>query len=195
MLFHLFIGPEREVDRPFIALAGAVILVSGAAGYLGLSPLLPAMLMGAILVNTSRAKEEISEVLIRAERPFYFVLLILAGASWTPSSSPRAWLIPVVLFLAARMLGKLGGARLAARANDALPTLGPDWGRALLGHGGLALALALDYMRGPHAVLHDVVFTAAIASVLLTDLASARMVQSVVAPVVLHGGGKSVAAR
>jgi hypothetical protein len=39
-LFHLFLGNERDIDRLFIPIAGAVILVSGAAG-LRVSPLLP----------------------------------------------------------------------------------------------------------------------------------------------------------
>jgi Kef-type K+ transport system membrane component KefB len=180
-LFHLFVGAERKVDRLFISLGGAVILTAGAAAYLGISVLLPAMVVGATLVNTSRNRDEIAATLHAAERPFYFVLLIFAGAAWTPSS--RAWLVPVVLFLLARAAAKMGGARLAARMNGVLPALGPHWGRALLGHGGLALALAFDYRQHHGAFLPSIVFTAAIASVLLTDLSSARLVKSVLEPV------------
>src|SRR5690606_41478623 len=86
ILFHLFLGPERKVDRLFIALAGALILTSGAAAYMRLSPLLPAMLVGAVLVNTSHSNAEIRQVLAKVERPLYFVLLIFAGAAWQPSS-------------------------------------------------------------------------------------------------------------
>jgi Kef-type K+ transport system membrane component KefB len=180
VLFHLFVGSERDTDRLVISLGGAVILVSGAAAYLGLSPLLPAMIVGATLVNTSRNRDEIARTLASAERPFYFVLLILAGASWQPVG--RAWIIPVALFLLLRAAGKLGGARLGARANGVLPILGPHWGRALLGHGGIALALALDYSGHASAPARGIVFSAAIVSVLLTDLSSARLVRSVVAP-------------
>jgi hypothetical protein len=60
--------------------------------------------------------------------------------------------------------------------------LGKDWGLALLGQGGLALALALDYITLEGTALANIVFTAAIASVLLTDVMSARLVQSVLAP-------------
>ena len=181
-LFHLFLGNEQKIDRLAIALGGAIILVSGAASYLGLSPLMPAMLFGVILVNTSpRNRHEIVQTLAAGERPFYFVLLIFSGVAWQPSLRPW-WIAPVVLFLAARALGKLGWARLGARMNDMLPVLGPDWGRALLGQGGLALALALDYSQHLGAILPSIVFTAAIASVLLTDLTSAHLVRSVLAP-------------
>jgi hypothetical protein len=103
---------------------------------------------------------------------------VFAGAAWQPGGSPWA-IVPVVLFLAARVLAKVGGARLAARMNDALPALGPDWGRALLGQGGLAIALALNFSRLESSPLANVVFSAAILSVLITDVASARIIQSV----------------
>jgi Kef-type K+ transport system membrane component KefB len=179
-LFHLFLGTERHIDRIFISLAGAIILTSGAASYLGVSPLFPAMIVGIMLANTSDSRHEIQRTLGNAERPFYFVLLIVAGASWQPGLVTS--FLPVVLFLIARAAGKVGGARLGARINEALPLLGPDWGRALLGHGGLALALALDYTQHDRLIFPNIVFTAAIVSVLLTDLSSARLVQSVVAP-------------
>ncbi|MDF2775128.1 MAG: hypothetical protein K0S86_4628 [Geminicoccaceae bacterium] len=180
VLFHLFVGGERNVDRLFISIAGAVILASGAAAYLRLSPLLPAMLIGALLVNTTRNRDEILQALTRVERPFYFVLLIFAGAAWDPGITGW-WLIPAVVFIAVRTFAKLSSARVAARLNGMLPVLGPHWGRALLGQGGLAIAIALNYhLFHDGLLLPDVVFTAAVASVLVTDLSSARLVQSVV---------------
>lgn len=180
-LYHLFLGSERKVDRLFISLVGAIALTSGSAAYLGLSPLMVCFVMGATLANTSRTAGAIVETLSRAERPFYFVLLILAGASWVPSA--REWALLVFLFLITRTAMKVGSARLSARLAGAIGELGPHWGRALLGQGGLALALALDYASRENAPLRAIVFTAAIASVLLTDLAAARFVHSVVAPV------------
>ncbi|HET7565622.1 MAG TPA: hypothetical protein VFJ96_11540 [Gemmatimonadaceae bacterium] len=182
-LFHLFLGNESDPDRIFISLAGAVVLASGAAAYLNLSPLLTSMVVGAMLVNTSRNREQIAKTLASAERPFYFALLIFAGATWAPS--PRAWwLLPVVLFVVARALGKIGAGRLGARAMGVLPVLGPSWGRALLGQGGLALALALNYQQFQGMLLPQIVFTSAIVSILLTDFASAHIVASVVMPLV-----------
>lgn len=177
-LFHLFLGEERDADRLFISLAGAIVLMTGAAAYLQLSPLLSGLFLGCILANTSRNRAEIHQALARVERPLYFVLLLCGGAIWAPSTS--AWIVPVAAFLALRFIGKLGGARLAARFNDMLPILGPNWGRALLGQGGLALAIGFSYLVQPNSVLPNIVFTAAVASVLLTDLVSARLVSAAV---------------
>jgi Kef-type K+ transport system membrane component KefB len=191
-LFHLFLGAERDADRLFVSIAGALVLTTGAAAYLHLSPLLSAMVMGMVLVNTSRARHEIAAVLHSAERPFYFVLLIFAGATWQPSL--RAWQIPVLVFLAARVLGKVGGAAWATYASEAREALGVHWGRALLGQGGLALALALDYQAQDWAIVPHIVFTAAIVSVLLTDVVAARLIHSVVAPLVRGRDGEPAAA-
>ena len=177
VLYQLFLGRERDEDRLFISLAGAIILTSGAAAYLHLSPIFTAMAMSATLVNLSSSREAIARTLHSSERPFYFVLLIFAGASWEPSL--RAWVIPVVLYLLARAVAKVGGARLAARLTHTLPALGPNWGRALLGQGPLALALGLEYVRMLDAPVPNVVFTAAIAAVLLLDVSSAWLIRSV----------------
>ena len=177
-LFHLFVGEERDADRLFISLAGAIVLMTGAAAYLRLSPLLPGLLLGCILVNTSHNRHEIQEVLAKVERPLYFVLLLCGGAIWTPSTN--AWILPVLLFLVLRAVSKLGGAQLAARFNGMLPVLGPHWGRALLGQGGLAVAIAFNYLAQDNSFFPNIVFTAAVASVLLTDLVSARLVRAAV---------------
>jgi hypothetical protein len=177
-LFHLFLGEERDPDRLFISLAGAIIFVTGAASFLQLSPLLPGLLMGAILANTSRNRQQIEDVLHSVERPLYFVLLLCGGALWRPAGG--AGLIPVLVFLVARMMSKVYVSRAAAQLNDMTQVLGPNWGRALIGQGGLALAIAFNYLIESNSFFPDIIFTAAVASVLLTDLASARLMQKVV---------------
>jgi len=179
-LFHLFVGDDREIDRLFISIAGAVILASGVAAYLRVSPLLPTMLLGVMLANTRRNRTEIRQAISRVERPLYFVLLVFAGAAWDPGTIAW-WIVPALAFVLVRALAKLGAARLAALFNGLTESLGRRWGRALLGHGGLAIAIALNYqLFHGTMLLADVVFTAAIVSVVLTDLSSARFVDSVV---------------
>lgn len=179
-LFHIFVGDEKKIDRLFISLGGAIILVSGAAAALRLSPVFAALVFGIILGNTRSNHTELMATLRRVERPFYFALLIFAGASWQPGES--GWLLPVTAFVVFRPLARLGAARLGARLNGALPTLGANWGRGLIGHGGFALALALDYLRQGSMPEGPLVFTAAIVSLLLTDIVSARFIRSVVRP-------------
>ncbi len=175
-LFHLFLGSERGADRLFVALAGALILTSGAAAYLRISSLLTSLLVGLVLVNTSPARDEIRRVLIRVERPLYFVLLIFAGAAWRPGGGDL--LVFAVLFVVLRVAGKVLAASAAASAYGAIPTLGSRWGWGLVGHGGLAVAVALSYRLYDQSAIGDAVFTAALASVLVTDFAGARLVHA-----------------
>jgi Kef-type K+ transport system membrane component KefB len=177
-LFHLFIGTERNRDRLFIALAGSIILASGAAGYLRLSPLLSSMIIGAILVNTSSNRDDIAELMASVEKPLYFVLLIFAGAAWRPSQ--YSWELPVVLFVFIRIAAKLGAARLAVRIERRVDTLGINWGRVLFTQGTLALAIALNYSLNDTEIVPNVVFTAAVASVLVNDLFGARIITALI---------------
>lgn len=187
-LFHLFLGSERDEDRLFVALAGALILASGAAAHLRLTPLLPTMIIGAILVNTSRNRGEIERVLLGVERPLYFILLVFAGAAWVPATG--SLLVTVVGFLGLRLAAKLVAAWVGARAHGAVGPLGAGWGRALLGQGGLAVAIALDYRLSRQEVPYaDLVFTAALASVLLTDVLGARLASPVVGAEAAGRGG------
>jgi hypothetical protein len=178
-LFHLFLAGERNVDRLFIGLAGAIILASGAAAYLRLSPLLPCFLIGAILVNTSRNRETIVQLMTNVSGPLYFVLLLFAGTAWQPSTRAR-WIVPVVLFLALRVAAKLGSARLATRLNRRTRSLGTDWGYALLGQGAVSVAIGVNYLLHDTSVLPHLVFTAAIVSALLTDFVGGWLAQFVV---------------
>jgi len=177
-LFHLFLGDTSEPDRLFIALVGGVVLVSGAATYLHLSPLFAGFFFSVTLVNSMVRPDALVKVLHRVEQPLYYVLLIFGGAAWQPSH--RAWLAPVLLFIAMRAAAKIAGSRLAARLNGALPRLGLHWGRALLGQGRLALAIGLNFLRQEGMEYRNIVFTAAIASILVTEFFSARFARSAV---------------
>jgi hypothetical protein len=178
LLFHVFLGDTPGRDRLFVALVGGIVLVSGAATYLELSPLLASLCFGAILVNSTPNPQGLVETLARVERPFYFVLLLFAGASWQPSQN--AWVALIALYLAARALGKVGGSRLAARLNGARAELGDNWGRALLGQGRVALAIGVSYLNQSNLPLRNVVFTAAVISVLATEFLSARAARWVI---------------
>jgi len=178
VLFHLFVGGERNIDRLFIALSGALILSSGAAAYLRLSPMLPALLMGFVLVNTSPARDPLREVLARVERPLYFVLLIFAGAAFRVEGS--GWVLLASIFVLVRILAKVGAGAIVARALGATHLLGLRWGWGLVGHGGLAVAIALNYRLYDAGPVAGVVFAAALVSVLATDFMSGWMVRGLV---------------
>ncbi|MFW6051742.1 MAG: hypothetical protein ACODAU_11240 [Myxococcota bacterium] len=177
LLFSPFLGFDESANGRFLALVGITTFAAGAAWFLRLDPLLVNMAVGVTMVNTARRGPRIRESLQRTERPQALVLLVLAGALWTP---PETWeaarltLIGIGLFVAVRLAGKVIGSWLAALGTP----LRPDLFRGLLGHGEVTVAMAISFRLvyfGPEV---DMAYTIVIASVLLHDLIAPRLLRS-----------------
>ncbi|HEX7337717.1 MAG TPA: hypothetical protein VF252_10965 [Gemmatimonadales bacterium] len=185
VLFHLFLGPKGHLDevgggsRLFVALAGAIVVASGASYYLNLSPIYTNLILGFILANSGSAHRDVTRLLLATERPVYLALLIFAGAAWSPSSPELLFIAPlfVVVRLAARFVGGFVAGGLAAPA----PIRNPQMGRALLAQGGIAVALAVNYTQIRPDLNPDLILTATLVSVLLFEIVASREAGEVVA--------------
>ncbi len=183
VLFHLFLGPRGHLDGPaensrlFVALAGAIVVASGASYYLNLSPIYTNLVLGFILANSGSAHRDVTRLLINTERPVYLALLIFAGAAWSPSSPELLFIAPVFVLvrLGARFLGGWIAGSLVAPPELRAPRLG----RALLAQGGIAVALAVNYTQVRPDLNADLILTATLVSVLLFDIVASREVSSV----------------
>lgn len=192
VLFHLFLGPRGHLDeaegnsRLFVALAGAIVVASGASYYLNLSPIYTNLVLGFILANSGSAHRDVTRLLLNTERPVYLALLIFAGAAWSPSSPELLFVAPlfVVIRLGARYLG--GGVAGGMVASPDLRT--PRLGGALLAQGGIAVALAVNYTQVRPDLNADLILTATLVSVLLFDIVASREVGEVVARTAWRGG-------
>ncbi|MDF3052518.1 MAG: hypothetical protein K0S19_623 [Geminicoccaceae bacterium] len=184
VLFHLFLGPRGRLDPPdensrlFVALAGAIVVASGASYYLNLSPIYTNLVIGFILANSGSAHRDVTRLLINTERPVYLALLIFAGAAWSPSSPELLFIAPVFVLirLAARFLGGWIGGTLVAPPELRTPRLGG----ALLAQGGIAVALAVNYTQVRPDLNADLILTATLVSVLLFDIVASREAGAVV---------------
>jgi hypothetical protein len=187
VLFHLFLGPQSNLDeaegssRLFVALAGAIVVASGASYYLNLSPIFTNLILGFILANSGSAHRDVTRLLLATERPVYLALLIFAGAAWSPGSRELLFIAPlfVLIRLGSRFVGGwVAGARVAPRE---LRT--PRLGRALLAQGGIAVALAVNYTQVRPDLNPDLILTATLVSVLLFEIVASREVGELVAAV------------
>lgn len=171
LLFRLFIGDGVEdEDHIFLAVLGIIVFASGAAYALQLSPLLVNLVLGTTLSNVARCHDVVLAAMERQHRTVTLMLLVLAGALWTPI--PVAGLVLVVAYLLLRFAAKLlGGVAAASSAEGRLPR---DVGRGLLGHGDVAIAMAVSYRIVFDGPVVDLVFTCIVASVVLSELTAAR---------------------
>jgi hypothetical protein len=170
LLLQLLTMVRCRDEELLLFVVGLVVFGSGAALYLGVSPLFVTLVMGALVGNRPGARDRIFLLLSQLEKPVYVVFLILAGAIWRPGSS---WALPLAgLYLGLRAVGKLGGGYLAARiAGEELRA--PPWlGLGLLSQGGIVIAMVMSYYGRSASPMTDVVVTAVLIAVIANELAS-----------------------
>jgi Kef-type K+ transport system membrane component KefB len=175
VLFFLFIGDEHDEDKQFLALVGIIVFASGLAHSLELSPLLVNLILGFALVSLAdkQLSEEITRALERTARPMYILLLIFAGAM-APIGGMTPWLLAMV-YVASRVVAKMVGGWVASIGLGHRTRW--DQGRGLIGHGEIAVAMALNLMLVFPGELGQVVSVAILSSVLANEIWSARLLK------------------
>ncbi|MFC1854204.1 hypothetical protein ACFL27_28810 [candidate division CSSED10-310 bacterium] len=146
LLYLLFLSQRRDESDLTLVVIGMAVFTSGIASIINYSPLLANFFVGFCIVNLSREKERIYNILISIEKPVYLLMLVLLGAIWKPNS---AW----IFFLAAgyclcRFLAKVTGGYLITRISERLKHHPGTLGFGLLEQGGLPFAILFDFQKG-----------------------------------------------
>jgi hypothetical protein len=137
----LFERAESGAERAVYVL-GALALASGAASYLGISPLGVGLVAGLTWTVAPGAADRIVQAdLQKVQHPVVILLLVTAGAVAEPSTAALWLLTPYLLF---RLSGKVVGAWLSARVVDVRPA---DLAAYLMSPGVLAVAFALNFRQ------------------------------------------------
>lgn len=187
VVFHWLTELRTTAEEMVLYLMGLVILSSSVAATLHLSPLFVNIVFGLTVANLSVRVEEVFGQLGRLERPLFIVLLILAGARWEIALQ---WVLPLILvYLTSRFLGKWAGCRLGIRWFPLYFKPVDRLGFGLIGQGGIALALLINFSLIEHnrseslaeAKLADVIDTVVIAAIMITELAAPILVRHVLA--------------
>ena len=162
VLAFLAIRATEHGER-LMLLAGVVLVCVGVAHWLELSPLVAALAVGATMVNLSRQSHELLDALARTDPPLYAIFFVLAGADLDVGAIGSMGLVGAY-YLAARMAGKLAGARLGARVLGFEPVVHRWLGVGLLAQAGLAVGLTLAVGRRfpEHAAIVNTVVLAAV---------------------------------
>jgi len=148
LLFYSYARHRSSENELIMLIIAFTVFSGGIAAYLNLSGLFIAVVTGATLANLLPTSEKIFRLLISREKPILIVFLVLVGASWSPV--PESGLETVVVLLAIYLAGRVGGkvvsmaiVRLFFRENLEKGS----WcaGLALLGQGGMSVALVANY--------------------------------------------------
>ncbi|MBN2288861.1 MAG: cation:proton antiporter [Candidatus Glassbacteria bacterium] len=173
LLFYSFARHRHgENELTFLILAFTVFS-GGIASYLGLSSLFVNVVVGFVLANRLEVSERIFRVLAEREKPILIVFLVLVGASWEVASAHRLGAVLPVLavYLAARSIGKLGSmAAVRPLFGDRLEAGSGLSGLALLGQGGMSVALVANYQLLFEGQVCSLVVSVALPAVVLGEM-------------------------
>jgi hypothetical protein len=137
----LFERSESGAERA-VFLLGALALAGGAAAALRVSPLAVGLVAGLCwTIAPGRADRIVQDDLGKVQHPLVVLLLVTAGALWTPSVVSLWLLAPYLLF---RLAGKVAGAWVSARIVDVSAA---DLAAFLVPPGVLAVAFALNFRQ------------------------------------------------
>jgi Kef-type K+ transport system membrane component KefB len=133
----------KESGEAMILAAGVVLLTVGASRWLGVSPLIATLSLGAMVANGSRHGGQLLKALRRADPPLYAAFFVLAGAELVPGSLFTLGLAGV-LYVAARATGKVVGTRIALRSQDVPDDVRRQLGYCLISSSSLAVGLTIQ---------------------------------------------------
>jgi Kef-type K+ transport system membrane component KefB len=121
---------------------GLVLLCGGMAIMLGISYLIAAMVMGAVIANLARHHEYPFHAIENIESPLMVIFFVLAGASLELGALSEIGLTGVAYILC-RTIGKTLGARVGGTISRTEPAIKQWMGVALLPQAGVAIGMAL----------------------------------------------------
>jgi Kef-type K+ transport system membrane component KefB len=143
LLMDLWATRAHESGEAMILSIGAVLLAVGGSRWLGLSPLICTLALGATLANASMRGDRLLHALGRVDPPFYAAFFVLAGAELVPASVLGLGVIGIAYTLA-RSAGKIAGARIGLRGADVPPRVRQQLGYCLISSSSLAVGLTIQ---------------------------------------------------
>jgi len=145
-LAHFLIRIAREITDALIILLGIVLLGIGLANIFHVSALLTNMFLGLTIINISSKNSDIVTSLERLTPPIYCLFFVLAGAHLNLRlfvALGTAMIVWGVVFVLARILGKLSGAYAGGLISKAPEAIKKYLGLTLIPQAGVAIGLSL----------------------------------------------------
>jgi Kef-type K+ transport system membrane component KefB len=143
LLMDAWAARAKESGEAMILSIGAVLIAVGASRWLGLSPLIATLALGATVANASPQGDRLLRALGRVDPPLYAAFFVLAGAELVPASVLGLGLIGAG-YTVARAAGKIAGARIGLRGQDVPPIVRRQLGYCLVSSSSLAVGLTIQ---------------------------------------------------
>jgi mannitol/fructose-specific phosphotransferase system IIA component (Ntr-type) len=170
----LLIGATLRVARSdLLATASfiAILLTSGLADYLGVSPLLSCLFLGVVLANLTPEKEEVGDAVFAD----FQVAILAAFFTLAGMELNFEYLLPggflALLLVASRLLGKIAAGFIAMTLAGTTKLVRRYLGLALIPQAGVAIGLMLVVAEDPRfASISDLFLAVGLASVTVNEI-------------------------
>ena len=186
-------GVRRWVEVPEkIATSAVVILLltSGLATYLKVSPVLACLLLGLIQTNFTRSRDKLLDSVFSDFEPAILaVFFTLAGMELSFEHTLEVGLIAAVLF-AFRIAGKLLAANWAMRLAGATAKVRRNLGMALIPQAGIAVGLVVLLQDDPELSEHGAELVSVFVAVVLTVVTANELLGPILTRLALERAGE-----
>jgi hypothetical protein len=178
LLFAWFLGTAERAENPLVVTLFAMVLVATGIAYtLSLSPLFVCLVCGITVANSSPVSPLIEDVAVGMWKPLLAILVFVAACAWRPPPFVTWVLIPTVIIM--RLGGRwIGGvcARIACSSERDRPT--ERIGVSLLGQGGIVIAMAVSTWQVYNDAISSTVLTCLLLVGLLNELPSVWVIET-----------------
>lgn len=162
------IKKAKHNEELLIMTIGFILIGTGAANYLKVSPLLTCMMVGATLVNLKQNANRVFNAIGEFTPPINLLFFTIAGASLNTKVLFTVGIIGIG-YIIARASGKYIGATLGAKAVGSEEKIVKYLGMSLLTQGGISIGLSMVVRKElPH--LSDSIITVILFSVLVYEI-------------------------
>ena len=141
-IFEKFLTHSKAMET--ISTLGLIFLVYSISEYYHLEPLLSAMVMGIVMVNTSPDFELVHKEIDNHLANIIFMLFFIISAMHLKLDSLITIPVLIVLYTFLRLIGKIFGSYIGAIISGSSQTIKKYMGIALFPQAGVAIGLALS---------------------------------------------------
>ncbi len=152
-----------------------IAICHGTSVFFGFDELLACMVMGATVANTNPDQDTIFQILERYTEELIFLFFFVISGLYLDISSVSVALIPILVFVLLRIVGKFAGGYIGGKWANASKPIQKYTGGGLVPQGGVVIGLALS-------LLQNEAFEA-FSELLLTIVMGATVINEVVGPI------------
>ncbi len=150
LVIHLIVRKQSNGNEVLIVALGMLLMTTGLAVVLHLSPLLTNMAAGALIINLAPQNHRIFRFLEPFTPPVYALFFVIAGTELRPQILLNGEILVLgLVYILARAIGKYGGVYLGCALSKVEREIKVNLGICMLPQAGVAIGLVLLIQSSP----------------------------------------------